>query len=63
VVKKISSFVPHQSTGLRFDSGRGHVLTWAGRDRVLIRATVALCMGEVGFGGFLDLHEKVFFLI
>jgi hypothetical protein len=51
VVKKIPSFVPRQSTGLRLSPGRG-------------RSHMGFDAAVYGWGrGFLDLREKVFFLL
>ena len=52
-VKKIPSFVSRQSIGLRPSPGRGcsHM-----------DYSAAMWVGQ-GFRGFLDLHEKVFFLM
>jgi hypothetical protein len=54
VVKKIPSLVPRQSTGLKLGPGRGH--SHMGFD-------AAVYGWGRGSGGFLDLCEKVFFLI
>jgi hypothetical protein len=53
VVKKIHSSVPCQSTSLRPGPSRGSSHMGYG----------AAVYGGLGFGGFLDLGEKVFFLI
>lgn len=68
MVKKISSSGPCQSTGLRLslDRGRCHSLSHMGYNTAIPiygRARVPLYMDEAEVKSFIDLREKVFFLI